>query len=148
MRRGMGHLRLDRDWIGLGEGHGTVALRLLSVSGGKGWGGTRGERASRRARARRAHKGRDVEASPPFCASASLVAELGRSGGISTKPSARRARTALEGGFSIWGSTPQPRLTRWGTVVTAAWEHGDLASCQSPSCDERPAQRPGPPCAT
>lgn len=47
-----------------------------------------------------------------------------------------------KGGFSIWGSTPPAAFDPMGNLVTAAWVPGDLASCQSPSCDERAARNP------
>lgn len=130
-----GHLRLGRglDWVERGSRDG--GFEAVGPFLGDRAGGTRG--TSRRARSPQ-RAGRRGEPTV-------LCLRLAGCGtwpiwGHFHEPSARwarTARTASKGGFSIWGSTPQPRLTRWGTVVTAAWEHGDLASCQSPSCDER-----------
>lgn len=82
----------DWDWV---EGHGTVTLRLLI----RFW-GTRTHRAGRRGEA-------PFSLPPPHCWLRNL-ADLG------AFPRTDGQKGWL-GGFSIWGSTPRPRLTRWGT---------------------------------
>lgn len=88
-----------------------------------------------------AHKGRDGEASPPFCPSASLVAELGRSWGISTNRR-REGPERPQGRLLHLGQYPPAAFDPNGNSVTAPWVPGELASCQSPSCDEQHARNP------
>jgi hypothetical protein len=92
-------------------------------------------------------RGRDGEASHRFVASASfgcgswpIWVQFYTSSVRSYVQNGQNSKNG--GGFSIWGSTPQGAFDPMGNRVTASWVHGDLASCQSPSCDGRHAQNP------
>jgi hypothetical protein len=61
------------------------------------------------------------------------------------EPSARTARTAMRAASpfgAVTRAVPPGAFDPMGNLVTAAWVHGDLASCQSPSCDERRSRNP------
>lgn len=61
-----------------------------------------------------AHKGRDGEVSHRFVPPPRWLRNLADLGAF-PRTVGEKVQNGHKGGFSIWGSTPQPRLTRMGT---------------------------------
>lgn len=61
-----------------------------------------------------AHKGRDGEASHRFVPLPCWLRNLADLGAF-PRTVGQKGQNGHKGGFSIWGSNPQPRLTRMGT---------------------------------
>lgn len=126
VRRGMGQLRLDRDWIGLGEGHGTVALRLLI----RFW-GTREHRDvpithTKGGTERQAHRfvppPRWLRNLADLGAFPRTVGQMGQNGA--------GGRLLHLGQYPPDPPDPQPRLTRMGNCgdgCLGAWGFGELS---------------------